>query len=120
MVRSPWICAYLDLPVMGQVKLGRFCAHRSRSVCFCSGRQFETRQYDPFLNFSYDLPNDVFSRLDYGLAAGAGMDLGHLSVGFVTTTALGKVEDVKQLLGTDFTITNARNTTWQLSVTYRF
>lgn len=112
---------YLDLPVMGQVKLGRF-AHIEAGpyASLLLDAKLKHGSTIPFLNFSYDLPNDVFSRLDYGLAAGAGMDLGHLGVGVRYNYGLGKVEDVKQLLGTDFTITNARNTTWQLSVTYRF
>lgn len=112
---------YLDLPVMGQVKLGRF-AHIEAGpyASLLLDANLKHGSTIPFLNFSYDLPNDVFSRLDYGLAAGAGMDLGHLGVGVRYNYGLGKVEDVKQLLGTDFTITNARNTTWQLSVTYRF
>ncbi|HPD53323.1 MAG TPA: porin family protein [Bacteroidia bacterium] len=112
---------YLDLPVMGQVKLGRF-AHIEAGpyASLLLDANLKHGSTIPFLNFSYDLPNDVFSRLDYGLAAGAGMDLGHFGVGVRYNYGLGKVEDVKQLLGTDFTITNARNTTWQLSVTYRF
>lgn len=112
---------YLDLPVMGQVKLGRF-AHIEAGpyASLLLDANLKHGSTIPFLNFSYDLPNDIFSRLDYGLAAGAGMDLGHLGVGVRYNYGLGKVEDVKQLLGTDFTITNARNTTWQLSVTYRF
>ncbi len=112
---------YLDLPVMGQVKLGRF-GHLEAGpyASLLLDANLKHGSTIPFLNFTYDLPNDVFSRLDYGIAAGAGFELGQLGVGVRYNYGLGKVEDVKQLLGTDFTLTNARNTTWQLSVAYRF
>jgi hypothetical protein len=112
---------YLDLPVMGKVTIGRFAyLEAGPYASLLLDANLRHGSFLPFLNFSRDLPNDLFSRLDYGLAAGAGLDLGRLGVGLRYNYGLGRVEDVKQLLGTDFTLTNARNTTWQLSLAYRF
>jgi len=112
---------YLDLPVLGVVKLNNtFSLHAGPYASLLLDSKLKHNSNIPFLNLSYDLGTSLFSKMDYGVIAGGEMKFGNLGAGLRYNYGLGKVEKVKQLLNTDFTLTNARNTVWQVYATYTF
>lgn len=112
---------YLDIPVVGVINLSRtinFQAGPFASILLDS--KLKHNSNIPFLNLSYDLGTQLFSKMDYGFIAGGEVNLGKLGTGIRYNYSLGRVEKTKTLLNTDFTLTNARNTVWQIYLKYNF
>ena len=112
---------YLDLPILGVVKLSNtFSLQAGPYASLLLDSKLKHNSIIPFLNLSYDLGTKLFSKMDYGFVAGGEMKVGNIGTGVRYNYGLGKVEKVKQILNTDFTLTNARNTVWQVYLTYTF
>lgn len=112
---------YLDLPILGVAKLSNtFSLQAGPYASVLLDSKIIHNSNIPFLNLSYDLGTNLFSKMDYGFVAGGEMKIGNIGTGVRYNYGLGKVEKVKQILNTDFTLTNARNTVWQVYLTYTF
>jgi hypothetical protein len=112
---------YLDMPVVGVYKLSdNFSLHAGPYASLLLDSKLSNNTILPFLNTSIDIGSGIFSKLDYGFVAGAGVSLGKLGASLRYNYGLGKVEKIKYLGALDYNITNARNTVWQLGVSYSF
>jgi hypothetical protein len=112
---------YLDVPVLGVYRINpMFELQAGPYASVLLGSQVSNNTLIPFLNTSFDTGRGVFSKMDYGFIGGVGINLGNLGAGVRYNHGLGNVEKLKQISGLDYTISNARNSVWQVYLGYRF
>lgn len=102
--------SYLELPVLFVYKVtGMFNVHIGPYVSYLLNGKVKNDANINLFDFENNINMDNYNRIDAGLAAGAGIDIGSISIGARYYMGLTKVGKERTMLGTTYTIPNSKN-----------
>lgn len=102
--------SYIELPVLLVFKLGDFAnLHFGPYVSYLLNGKVKNSANINLFDFENNIDMDNYNRIDAGVALGAGIDLGSISIGARYNLGLTKVGRERTLLGSTYTIPNSKN-----------
>ncbi len=112
---------YIDVPVLLVIKLNenvnlQFGPYAS----FILDASAVNESNVGLFNFEHEVNKDNFKGTDYGLAGGIGIQVQHLIGGVRYLHGLQKIQKEKAYNGTNYTFTDAKNSTVQLYIGFLF
>ncbi len=101
---------YLELPVLVVVNISKyFNVHAGPYAAFLLNGKATNKSNVTLFDFEDNLDTNDFNKLDFGLAAGIGVDLGGVGFGARYNYGLTKVGKERTFLGTNYTFPDGKN-----------
>jgi hypothetical protein len=106
---------YIEMPLLAVINLTKnFNIHGGVYLASLTGVKITNKSSVDLFNFESDLKKSDFEMFDYGLVAGAGLDLNKFSIGIRYEYGLKPVGKERSFLGQSYRFPDARNSTIQL------
>lgn len=106
---------YIEMPLLAVINVTEnFNIHGGVYLASLTGVKITNKSSVDLFNFESDLKKSDFEMFDYGLVAGAGLDLNKFSLGIRYEYGLKPVGKERSFLGQPYRIPDARNSTIQL------
>lgn len=108
---------YLEIPVLCVVNItDNFNVHAGPYVAYMLNGKVKNESNITLFDFEENIDANDYNRIDAGIAIGAGIDIGAISVGARYNFGLTKVGKEQTILGATYTIPNASNSVLNLYV----
>ncbi len=110
---------YVELPVLAVVNITKnFNIHAGPYAAFLLSGKATNKSNVTLFNFENNLNTDDFNKLDFGLAAGFGVDLGSVSFGVRYNYGLTTVGKERSFFGTNYTFPDGKNSVLSLNASF--
>ncbi len=110
---------YIELPVLVVVNIGKyFNVHAGPYAAFLLSGKATNKSNVTLFNFENNLDTNDFNKLDFGLAAGIGADLGGVGFGVRYNYGLTTVGKERTFLGTNYTFPDGKNSVLSLYASF--
>lgn len=108
---------YLEIPVLCVINITDILnVHAGPYVSYLLNGKVKNESSITLFNFEENIDANDYNRIDAGIAIGAGIDIGAISVGARYNFGLTKVGKEQTILGATYTIPNASNSVLNLYV----
>jgi len=108
---------YLEIPVLCVVNITEnFNVHAGPYVAYMLNGKVKNESNITLFDFEENIDANDYNRIEAGIAVGAGIDIGGISVGARYNLGLTKVGKEQTILGATYTIPNATNSVLNLYV----
>jgi hypothetical protein len=112
---------YIEVPVLLKFNItNRFNIHAGPYVAFLVDSKITDEDNDGSVNFENEVDEDNLNNVDFGLAAGLGIDFGNLGIGARYNYGLTTVGKEQSFLGTTYTFPDGKNSVLGLFATLKF
>ncbi len=110
---------YIELPVLAVVNIGKyFNVHAGPYAAFLLSGKTTNKSNVTLFDFEDNLDTDDFNKLDFGVAAGIGADLGGVGFGVRYNYGLTTVGKERTFLGTNYTFPDGKNSVLSLYASF--
>jgi hypothetical protein len=101
---------YIELPILVAINITKnFNVHAGPYAAFLVNGKVSNRSNVGLFNFEDNIEKSDYNEIDFGLAAGLGVDFGSLGIGVRYSYGLKTVGKEKSFAGTNYTFPNAQN-----------
>ena len=111
---------YIDVPLLAVLHAGPFNFHGGPYISFLIDASVKNVSDDDGSDFESEINEDNFNKVDAGLAAGAGLELGALTAGVRYLHGMTPVGKDKMFFGQSYNFPEGKNTAWQVYVGLKF
>lgn len=112
---------YIEVPLLLKFNItNHFNLHAGPYVAFLIDSKITDEDNDGSVNFEQELDDDDLNKVDFGLAAGLGLDFGNIGVGARYNYGLTTVGKERTFLGTTYTFPDGKNSVLSLFATLKF
>jgi len=113
--KASFSLSYIEMPLLAVINLTEnFNVHGGIYLATLTSVKITNKSSMDLINFESDLKKSDFEMYDWGLVAGAGLDLKKFSVGVRYEYGMKPVGKERSILGQSYRIPDARNSTIQL------
>ena len=112
---------YIEVPVLLKFNItSGFNVHFGPYAAFLIDSKITNEDSDGSINFEDEVDDDDLNKIDFGLAAGIGIDFGNIGIGARYNYGLTTVGKEREVLGTTYTYPDGKNSVLGLFATLKF
>lgn len=113
--------SYIDVPLLMVIKLNdNFNLQAGPYASFLLNANAKNDASIELFDFEEEVDEDFFTSTDFGFAAGIGVEFKQFQTGIRYTHGLQKIEEEKEIDGTSYTFSDAKNSMMQLFIGFVF
>jgi len=112
---------YLDIPVLAVFNITEHLnVHLGPYGSYLIDVSVENKSDSEGADFESEVDKDNFKKMDYGIAAGVGLEFRSLNLGVRYLKGLSEVGEDKMIFGQPYNFPDGKNTAWQLYIGLSF